>query len=926
MLRTTSHGASESQTPTYMDSQMLAPWSKRHQPWKQSAAEKRIHPDFKTLVCDEGSGLQGPWNIQTDSPSGIGTYMPFRTLANSQGEALVVEGLHPRARPAGFLREAHIRTDKDRTTAPDFIFGAASNIRLGPHDEKVPHHPPALLPSIMRYESNGSITEGSGEGGEPLVNLVRSGTFGRRHHFSKKTPPSRRPNDSGSDFYSNSTPSVSSRSIGTQSRKTSPHSLPRTPLLRPSPHSSKPQYSGDLDPYCTVASPNTFGAPTPARADITVCPGRRDHDSYFGFREPPPPLPPLDHPALREALQFKAREWSSSTQSISNSTRNAIVGQGRILQPSPSLPSLRNSHGRKMVLNGGRGRSNSASTEKISVREAIEQHIRPGRKKHSRTQSKSSINSRRSSAEYSARQASSTHGSEHEDCWEVQVSRAVVQLALGEDIQHQETRTLRTSSSSLPKDNKQNSPANYGQARGKNRSTGEALGLGSPFFLQGSQLSGNYSTNFISKFTYSTPKKTAGKSQDMSNGADTTAMNFSESGRTSREPSHGVRTASSSTAGSIKRPRRISLRAKTSGSLTRTPSPPPPRGSLLGAMQGSSTLLAPPSLSSLSTTQEAPSSPTKRTHHKSQPTLPSRSLLQNSSTPPIMEKSYSSGSGKRKADEAGVSGDKTPPKERRSDRTTTFAPDPRIHRVSSTSSHAPSSYHNSKRVRLSSASEGRSGSIRSGSMRFGTLASLSDSPPNAKTTGSWSSRGSHAGPASTGSHSHVHGPPVSHSASYNSQYMANPSNRPPSRRSLSQASIPISALVSPHAPSIARSGTYHMRDPRKPAPVQSTPWGLSLPSHVQEGESRWALRGWVERGGSPLHAWLFFVGFIIFPLWWAAALFIPIPRTRRLPGTDAEKGVILDDPQVEHGAHILAFIHRYHSYGPNICGFSALHN
>jgi len=45
----------------------------------------------------------------------------------------------------------------------------------------------------------------------------------------------------------------------------------------------------------------------------------------------------------------------------------------------------------------------------------------------------------------------------------------------------------------------------------------------------------------------------------------------------------------------------------------------------------------------------------------------------------------------------------------------------------------------------------------------------------------------------------------------------------------------------------------------------------------------------------------FFIGFILFPLWWAAA-FIPVRRTRRLGGTDVEKSVILDDPQLEHDA------------------------
>jgi hypothetical protein len=59
------------------------------------------------------------------------------------------------------------------------------------------------------------------------------------------------------------------------------------------------------------------------------------------------------------------------------------------------------------------------------------------------------------------------------------------------------------------------------------------------------------------------------------------------------------------------------------------------------------------------------------------------------------------------------------------------------------------------------------------------------------------------------------------------------------------------------------------------------------------------LDGWVERGGSPVHAWLFFFGFIIFPVWWLAA-FIGIPKTRRIGEGGAEKGVILDDPQVEY--------------------------
>jgi len=40
---------------------------------------------------------------------------------------------------------------------------------------------------------------------------------------------------------------------------------------------------------------------------------------------------------------------------------------------------------------------------------------------------------------------------------------------------------------------------------------------------------------------------------------------------------------------------------------------------------------------------------------------------------------------------------------------------------------------------------------------------------------------------------------------------------------------------------------------------------------------------------------------LIFPIWWVAA-FVGIPRTRRLGGNEVEKGVVLDDPQVESDA------------------------
>jgi hypothetical protein len=102
-------------------------------------------------------------------------------------------------------------------------------------------------------------------------------------------------------------------------------------------------------------------------------------------------------------------------------------------------------------------------------------------------------------------------------------------------------------------------------------------------------------------------------------------------------------------------------------------------------------------------------------------------------------------------------------------------------------------------------------------------------------------------------------------------------------------SIPISALISPHAPSVAHSGTYHMRDPRKPKKVRSTGWGLRF----RDEEN--------EQHGSPVHAWFFFTGFVAPVLWWLAS-FWKVPTTRSVGGTDLEKAVMVDDPQVEHGA------------------------
>ena len=54
-----------------------------------------------------------------------------------------------------------------------------------------------------------------------------------------------------------------------------------------------------------------------------------------------------------------------------------------------------------------------------------------------------------------------------------------------------------------------------------------------------------------------------------------------------------------------------------------------------------------------------------------------------------------------------------------------------------------------------------------------------------------------------------------------------------------------------------------------------------------------------------MHAWMFYIAFVLFPLWWVAA-FWRVPQTRVVGGTDTEKAVPLDDPQIEFGTFSLA--------------------
>lgn len=233
--------------------------------------------------------------------------------------------------------------------------------------------------------------------------------------------------------------------------------------------------------------------------------------------------------------------------------------------------------------------------------------------------------------------------------------------------------------------------------------------------------------------------------------------------------------------------------------------------------------------------------------------------------------------GKRKADEVEPE-QGTPPDRKKEGQRATFAEEARPLRPSSysaSSSHAPSSYQSRKRAKLNSSapiSEQASEQPSRASSRAST---------RENNTGSWSQRA--GAPFRTPSRA-----------------ASNRSNDPndtinSKRKSMSGVSIPISALISPHAPSVSRSSTFHMRDPRKPPKKRArTGWVLQFADPEEPGS------------GSPVHAWLFFAGFVLPLLWWFAAVW-KIPETRQVGGTDVEKAVDVDDPQVEHDARSWRF-------------------
>lgn len=208
--------------------------------------------------------------------------------------------------------------------------------------------------------------------------------------------------------------------------------------------------------------------------------------------------------------------------------------------------------------------------------------------------------------------------------------------------------------------------------------------------------------------------------------------------------------------------------------------------------------------------------------------------------------------------------------------------------MSNNSTHAPSSFSNKsrKRVRLSSTPMTSPDHSRPGSATHS---------PTSYVNTSWSSKASSkATSAVQNPHSSQTNLPraPSRATTHRTTMSAGMPPRHQKTRSMSGASIPLSAIVSPRAPSIDRLNQYHMRDPHKP---RRRPVGWRLRRRTPEGDA-----------GSPVHAWCFWLGLLFPPLWWIAS-FMPIPHTRVVGAGvgAAEKGIPVDDPHDERGMRFL---------------------
>lgn len=668
------------------------------------------------------------------------------------------------------------------------------------------------------------------EGGIPSDNSVfTSGALNAANPTAscEALPSSRSAASARESHCSRSTSSNSSPADTLSSRRRR-----RTDHIAGLPLSSHVHSTTPSSPQSASDSPRTFGHPTPP-----------DNTSALKPACSPPPLPPLDHPELAAALAARNKVASATQSAFSN-----IPPRRSCRDPFTFMPStFARPHGKRASFPGIREVFDTGTQEQEQQRKTHVQQ--PSDRRRTRTVPGRPQNLRRYSAEWSAQQAVSGITSSCDRTWPAEVSREILRLSLGEG----------------PATG--GGPGGVSGSSAKNKSqsqSSQTRGHGMHDFPDRAPISPS------SSFFPSTPPpaRVPGLPKGPVALPDPSVI------------APRIRRSSTSLY-------RLSLRRRSGlgdlkmAQVMRSLSAIEPRHDLRRTTNASHE----PSSSSLGRSASATTTPARsQLLHVYSADTPSRTILQGSlratddapATPTPAPKYLSDKSrGKRKADDI----DTTPPELKKEGQRATFVipSETRSQRISN-SSHAPSSYHR-KRARISSVSP---------------FATPAHSRPPSIQEQTASNGHQLAWPSNTTSGRGAPPRTPSRGASVRSQ---NPSQQPSPyrkshdrRQSMSQTSIPISALVSPHAPSVSTSTKFHMRDPRRPPKkLKDTEWSL-----------RFATR---DEPGSPSQAWLFFMGFILFPLWWIAAFCIPIPKTRTVGDASLEKAVtVIDDPQIEHDA------------------------
>ena len=380
--------------------------------YNKSFVEQKIHPDLNSLA-EELSSSQGHELLDMTADKG-----------DPYAEATGFVGLEPSTRGSRRQNEAHTRTQEPESVAIESKYQPIGILVLDSASDIITKN----SPNAESHEGDIRRPGATSSPSSSPFSITASSSKNRWSIFGSNRVRVHRNSDASNATSNVSRPRSESSSSQPRSHSTSQRiagATSRTPKSQYSMHNSTgsiPSYNLERDGF--LPSPHTFGIPTPPREPIAES---ADDSSYFGFRETPPPLPPLDHPAFR---QVSKKHISSASNRFPIQTNRDDV-QDKYPRHSHSLPSLAHSGGsdtqcdiKGMIKKRHRSlREELSSISKTNL----------SKKQHNRNDSvASSIGTRRYSAEYSAKKASSVghEDNKQDECWEVQVSKEMVRLAL----------------------------------------------------------------------------------------------------------------------------------------------------------------------------------------------------------------------------------------------------------------------------------------------------------------------------------------------------------------------------------------------------------------------------------------------------------------------------------------------------------------